>query len=63
MKVLILIIGILVGLLLGALFYTACIYAILEKIKEIVDEASAETDEVDKVKLYKEFYNETMKRL
>ena len=58
-----LIIGILVGLLLGALFYTACIYTILKKIKEIVDEASAETDEVDKVKLYKEFYNETMKRL
>ena len=63
MNVLILIIGILVGLLLGALFYTACIYAILTKIKEIVDEVSAETDEVDKVKLYKEFYNETMKRL
>lgn len=63
MNVLILIIGILVGLLLGALFYTACIYAVLKKIKEIVDEVSAETDEVDKVKLYKEFYNETMKRL
>lgn len=58
-----LIIGILVGLLLCALFYTACIYTILKKIKEIVDEASSETDEVDKVKLYKEFYNETMKRL
>lgn len=58
-----LIIGILVGLLLGALFYTACIYTILKKIKEIVDETSAETEEVDKVKLYKEFYNETMKRL
>lgn len=58
-----LIIGILVGLLLGALFYTACIYTILKKIKEIVDEASSETDEVYKVNLYKEFYNETMKRL
>lgn len=52
------IIGILVGLLLGALFYTACIYMILTKIQEIVDEVSAETEEVDKVKLYREFYND-----
>lgn len=60
MNILVLIIGILLGLLLGALFFTACLYIILKKIKEIVDEASAETDELDKVKLYKEFYNETM---
>lgn len=52
------IIGILVGLLLGALFYTACIYMILTKIQEIVDEVSSETEEVDKVKLYREFYND-----
>lgn len=52
------IIGVLVGLLLGALFYTACIYMILTKIQEIVDEVSAETEEVDKVKLYREFYND-----
>lgn len=61
MNILLFIIGVLVGLLLGALFYTACIYTILKKIKEIVDEASAEADEIDKVNLYKEFYNETMK--
>lgn len=58
MNILLFIIGVLVGLLLGALFYTGCIYTILKKIKEIVDEASAETEEVDKIKLYKEFYND-----
>ena len=57
------IIGILVGFLLSALFYTACIYTFIKEIKKIVEEVSKETDEVDKVKLYKEFYNETMKRL
>lgn len=63
MEILILIIGILVGFFLGGLFFTVCIYNLLKKIKEVIDEISAETDEVDKVKLYKDFYNESMKRL